>query len=139
MIDFIIYGELASKANSRRLVSRGGKPMFIKSEKGLAYVRSAMKQIPREAKVNLEGELIVHLDVWYASQRPDLDESLLLDILQAKFEKSGDRRICVNRGVYLNDRQVREKHVYHHIDKNNPRVRIRIEPRNQGDMLGEAE
>jgi hypothetical protein len=29
--------------------------------------------------------------------------------------------------VYLNDRLVREKHVYHAIDKNNPRTEIEVD------------
>jgi len=41
--------------------------------------------------------------------------------------KGKDRRL-VRRGVYVNDRQVREKHVYHDIDKTNPRADIIVEP-----------
>ena len=131
MIKFIIYGEPASKANSRQLVSRGGKPMIIKSKKALNYERDALRQIPAEAKQMLEGELFAKIDIYYASERPDLDESIVLDVLQAKFEVSGMRKICTRRGVYLNDRQVRERHVAHHIDKLNPRVVIEISPRHE--------
>jgi hypothetical protein len=34
----------------------------------------------------------------------------------------------VQKGVYRNDRQVREKHVYHAIDRANPRAEIEVEP-----------
>ncbi len=139
MIEFIIYGEPASKANSRQIVTINGRPAVIKSKKARDYERDAMRQIPATAKLMLEGELVVHLWVYYATQRPDLDESVILDVLQGKMEKSGQRMICVRRGVYLNDRQVREKHVYHHIDKINPRVKIRVEVRTQGDLLGESQ
>ena len=133
MIKFTIYGEAVSKANSRQLVTIHGRPAFIKSEKGLDYERTALYQIPAEAKLMLEGELTATIHVYYASERPDLDESIILDVLQAKFETSGQRKICVRKGVYLNDRQVRERHVYHHIDKLNPRAVIEIAPRLQGD------
>jgi hypothetical protein len=32
------------------------------------------------------------------------------------------------RGVYRNDRQVREKHVFHGIDRANPRAEVTVEP-----------
>ena len=63
----------------------------------------------------LEGELRVSMTIYYASQRPDLDPSLILDAMQGK--------------IYVNDRQVREIHLYHAIDKDNPRAEITVEPR----------
>ena len=60
----------------------------------------------------MTGRLAVHCDVYYASDRPDLDESLVLDGLQGL--------------IYKNDRQVREKHVHHHIDRLNPRACVRV-------------
>lgn len=49
-------------------------------------------------------------------------------------------RPLLQAGVYRNDRQVREKHVYHGIDKANPRAEIVVEPMQaeQADLLGEA-
>lgn len=111
-----IYGEPASKANSRRLVMnrKTGRPMFVKSQKALNYLSSLLRQIPLREPL-MAGELAVTLHIYYASHRPDLDESLILDGLQ-------DR-------IYENDRQVREKHVYHCIDKQNPRTEILIRQR----------
>lgn len=133
MIKFTIYGEPASKANGRTIVTIYGRPAVVKSKKGIDYERTALYQIPAEAKLMLEGELTATIHVYYATERPDLDESIILDVLQAKFETSGQRKICTRKGVYLNDRQVRERHVYHHIDKLNPRAVIEIAPRLQGD------
>ena len=69
--------------------------------------------------------------MFYASQRPDLDESLLLDCLQDRYQavkqKGVIRRELVQAGCYRNDRQVRSKVVDHFIDRHNPRVEIRIE------------
>ena len=41
-----IYGEPASKANSRKLVTFGGRPRFIKSQKARDYVAEFEKQCP---------------------------------------------------------------------------------------------
>jgi Holliday junction resolvase RusA-like endonuclease len=126
MITFTILGEAASKANSRRLVTFGKRPASIKSTKALMFERSALLQIPAEAKQMLEGDIKATIKLYYSTCRPDLDESIVLDILQAKFKGSGKNRECVRRGVYLNDRQVKEKHIYHGIDKQNPRTEIEI-------------
>lgn len=124
---FVILGEPASKANSRRLVTIGGRPAFIKSQKARDYERDALLQIPAAAKLMLAGPLRATIRIWYASERPDLDESVILDVLQAKTEGAGKDRKVIRRGVYLNDRQVREKHVFHGIDRIQPRAEIEIE------------
>jgi len=129
-IRFTILGEAASKANSREIVVRGGRPASIKSEKAL---------IPPIHRVQLTGPVRATLRIFYASERPDLDESIVLDVLQDRYkaekltQRQKDagikpRRILVQRGVYVNDRQVREKHVYHGIDRTNPRIEVLIEP-----------
>jgi Holliday junction resolvase RusA-like endonuclease len=114
-VAFVIRGEPASKANSRKLVTdpRTGKPRFIKSQKARDYADVAAFQIPRLPRM-LRGPVCVSMTIYYATQRPDLDESLILDLMQGR--------------VYENDRQVRERHVYHGIDKGNPRAEIVVQP-----------
>lgn len=130
MISFTILGEPASKANSRKLATVGPKDsrrtIFIKSEKARSYEKAALLQIPAHAKQMLEGPVAVTIRIYYASQRPDLDESVILDVLQAKYAKGSD--LVLRKGVYINDRQVREKHVYHAIDRANPRAEIEVRP-----------
>lgn len=109
---FKILGEPASKANSRKMVLIGGSPRLIKSQKALSYA-SAFKLQARAGRL-IEGDVAVHIKIWYASRRPDLDESLILDLLQGV--------------AYENDRQVKEKHIYWGLDKENPRCEIRVEP-----------
>ena len=127
-----ILGEPASKANSRELVTFGrgedARPAIIKSKKAREYERAAMLQIPVSARVMLVGPVRVTLRIFYASERPDLDESVVLDVLQAKYRRDRGDRILVRAGVYGNDRQVREKHVYHGIDRANPRTEVEVEP-----------
>ena len=86
--------------------------MFIKSEKALGYV-DAFKRQAKPARHLLEGDVIVYITIYYASRRPDLDESLILDLLQGV--------------AYENDRQVKEKHIYWGLDKENPRCEIKVE------------
>lgn len=127
MISFTILGEPASKSNSRRLVKFGNRPAIIKSKKANDFESSAILQIPPQAKQMIEGDVSATIKIYYATRRPDLDESVILDVLQAKFKGSGKSKELIRKGVYLNDRQVKEKHVYHGIDKHNPRAEIEIE------------
>ena len=109
-----ISGEPASKANSRRIVKIGGVSSVIRSKKALSYARSFLSQCPLVDPL-LDGDgsqLLVEMDIWYASRRPDLDESLILDLMQDK--------------VYKNDRSVKAKIVRWHLDRENPRCLIRI-------------
>lgn len=143
-IAFTILGEPASKANSRELVTRGakvaivdgkrarvgGRPMFIKSEKARNYEADALRQIPPAARIAMPGPVRITLRIWYATERPDLDESVILDVLQNRYvkDKNTGVRQLVQKGVYVNDRQVREKHVYWGKDPANPRAEIEVEP-----------
>lgn len=136
-ITLTILGEPASKANSRELVTmnrfspKQGKkiPMAasIKSEKARNYEAAALLQIPPSCQVMLRGNVRVTMTIYYASERPDLDESVVLDVLQARYKGVGEERVLIRNGVYRNDRQVREKHVFHAIDTANPRAEIEVE------------
>jgi Holliday junction resolvase RusA-like endonuclease len=115
---FVVYGEPASKANSRRLVSfkrKGGagtRPALIKSQKALDYNDAFRLQCPKLSPL-MEGDVSVTITIYYATRRPDLDESVILDAMQGL--------------VYLNDRQVKEKHIFWGLDKTNPRAEIIVE------------
>lgn len=106
---FLIYGEPASKANSRRWTGK----YFIKSAKALSYADAFRSQAKPLASL-LEGDLRITVKIWYASRRPDLDASLIFDLLQGI--------------AYKNDRQLREQHLYWGLDPANPRTEITIEP-----------
>lgn len=137
-IRLVILGQPASKANSRKLVTmpdgKGGtRAASIKSDEARAYAESATRQIPPKCRLRLEGPVRFTARIYYASERPDLDESVILDCLQdvwAKVRVPGEAepvRQLVQAGVYRNDRQVRERHVFHGIDKLQPRAEIEIE------------
>lgn len=108
----IIFGEPASKANSRRVVRIAGQSRLIKSSKALIYSERFRKQV-RPIDPLIETDVRVTIIIFYASRRPDLDESLILDLLQGV--------------IYVNDRQVKEKHIYWGLDKDNPRAEIIVD------------
>jgi len=115
-IEFTILGECCSKANSRQAVPRNTKKgkafvAFIKSSKALNYSKTAILQIPN-LKTLMQGPLAIECRIYYASERPDLDPSLVYDLLQGR--------------VYVNDRQLKEMYLYRFTDKLNPRTEIRI-------------
>ncbi len=108
---FTIDGEPASKANSRKIVMFGNRPAVIKSEKARRY----LKQFESQCKILdelFEGDVGVEMTIFYATRRPDLDESLILDAMEKK--------------IYSNDRQVKEKIIRHGLDKENPHTNIRV-------------
>ena len=92
-INFIIEGEPASKANSRKIVNFG-------------------KRMGPQLENLIETDVKVELIIYYASRRPDLDESVVLDCMQGK--------------IYVNDRQVKHKVVYWGLDRERPRTHVRV-------------
>tara|TARA_R110000824_G_scaffold17145_15_gene70091 strand:+ start:1237 stop:1617 length:381 start_codon:yes stop_codon:yes gene_type:complete len=109
----LIQGEPASKSNSRRLVQIGGKPRVIKSKKALDYCKNFERQVKPPAEP-IVGDVKLSVTIWYKTRRPDLDPSLIMDLLQKV-------------GVIQNDRQIKEIHAFHALDKEEPRALIAIE------------
>ena len=80
-VKLIIFGSAQSKANSRRLVTFGGRPRIIKSKPALQFEKDVKAQVQPMDEM-LEGDLSFHADIYYPSRRQDLDPSILLDALQ---------------------------------------------------------
>lgn len=129
-VEFVAYGEPASKANQRRLVKnkKTGKTMFIKSQKALDYEHDFALQCP-QIEPPISEDVKVTITIYYASRRPDLDESVILDCMQSKKIKNPHTKKMdvVRNNVYLNDRQVRHKDIRWGLDKKNPRAEIKVE------------
>jgi len=119
------------------------RPMSIKSEKARNFEATAQLQIPAWARVELAGPVRVVMKIYYASERPDLDESVVLDVMQSKYrmvrEKGRDVRKCLRRGVYVNDRQVAQKFILRAIDAENPRAEVLVVPLQAQQMTLELE
>lgn len=134
---FTILGEAASKANQRRIVKIGGRSRIIKSKKAISFAQDARRQVPSQCRLRLDVPVAVRIDLHYASERPDLDEALVLDALQDHFvvtrhANGSMRRDLVQPGVYTNDRRVRMKLIIHHIDRINPRAEVQVWPLERG-------
>lgn len=112
-VRFEVLGEPASKANSRKAVVIRGRPAFIKSDKARKYVTTFQAQCP-QLEVPFECDVLVEMVIYYATRRPDLDESLILD--------------CMQGAIYKNDRQVKQKMIYWGLDRENPRTIIKVSP-----------
>jgi len=119
MISLFIHGQPPRKSNSRQVVrdSRTDKVRVIKSDKALAWVEGALKQIRPEDKQHLgsaEHPLRATFHVYYETRRPDLSVELVLDTLQAA-------------GVISDDRHVYECHAFKWFDKDRPGVYCELE------------
>lgn len=121
---FTLFGQAASKANSRKIVNnpKTGRAMVIKSKEARKFMDDARRQIPPACRVRLQGPVAVVLHIHYKTERPDLDESIVLDAMQDVCKEGH----LLQAGVYVNDRQVRWKLVVHHIDARNPRVEVEV-------------
>jgi hypothetical protein len=116
---FQIVGEPASKANSRKIVIIKGRPASIKSDKARNYAKQFIAQCQKLDELFME-DVKVEMLIFYASRRPDLDESLILDLMQGV--------------IYNNDRQVKQKNIYWGLDRENPRTIIRVSTLESGDI-----
>jgi len=116
---FQILGEPASKANSRKIVMIKGRPASIKSDKARNYVKIFAQQCEMLDEL-FECDVSVEMAIYYSSRRPDLDESLILD--------------CMQGLIYKNDRQVKQKHIYWGLDKNCPRIIVRVSAMESSDI-----
>jgi Holliday junction resolvase RusA-like endonuclease len=108
---FTVLGEPASAKNQRQIVTINHRPAVIKSAKARGYANAVRLQV-RQLHPLLTGDVCLRMDFYYASRRPDLCDDALIDAMQ-------------NR-IYENDRQIKEKHLYHHIDRLNPRVEVQV-------------
>ena len=114
--------EPASKANQRRLVMWGKRPASIKSEKALRFAQ-AVRADATPLPAPLTQDVLVDITIFYRTRRPDLDESLILDTLQGI--------------AYVNDRQVKKKIVSWGLDRDFPKVIVKIYALQEGDVPGD--
>ena len=88
--------------------------MFIKSDKARQYEIDFNLQCPQLGEKMFKCDVEVTIRIYYASRKPDLDESVILDCMQGK--------------IYKNDRQVKRKLIEWGLDRKNPRALIHVKP-----------
>ncbi len=111
----IIYGQPPSKSNSYKIILVKGHPKLGKTPATEKYEESFFLQCSLRKK-GICKRFKITLDVFFASDRPDLDnaQKIILDCLQT----------C---GAIKNDRLCAEIHARKLIDKKNPRIEFEIE------------
>jgi len=94
-----------------RIMGKHNPIVFGDYMKARDYVVAFNKQcVALEEMVT--DDVCVEMTIYYASRRPDLDESVILD--------------CLQGFVYKNDRQVKKKIIYWGLDRENPRTEIKV-------------
>lgn len=116
MIKATIKGNVPSKSNCYKVIKLGNKCSLAKSKALKDYEKSFFIQLPPALRgLMIDGYFEFYVDVFYPSQRSDLDNSLkvLLDSLQATKTIKNDNK-CV--------KIVAQKAV----DKDDPRIEFEI-------------
>lgn len=110
-----IYGLPPSKSNSYRIITIHGHGSLAKTQATKKYEESFFMQCALR-NANIDKRFKLTIDVYFSSDRPDLDNSckVVLDMLQS----------CK---AIKNDRLCSEIHARKLIDKENPRIEFLIE------------
>lgn len=118
VIDITLKGRPATKKNSGRIISRNGKPIIIPSEAYKNYEDACMWQLAGK-KLHISGIIVVECKYYLPNKRswPDLIGLLQAtsDILTKAKVIDDDKWICSYGNSCIAG-----------IDKDNPRVEIRI-------------
>lgn len=114
----VIKGNTPSKSNCYRIIRMGQRASLAKTKALKKYEDDFFIQLPPSLRnLNISGYFEFYIDVFYPSQRSDLDNSLkvVLDCLQKTNTIKNDNKavkIVANKAL----------------DKENPRIEFRIVP-----------
>jgi len=92
----VIYNNPPSKSNSYRVITLNGHGSLAKTDALKRYERDFYLQCGAYRNKNIKGFFELYIDVYFSSNRPDLDNALksTLDCLQACKAITNDRN-CV--------------------------------------------
>jgi Holliday junction resolvase RusA-like endonuclease len=110
-----IFGNPPSKSNCYKIITLGGHGSLAKTQALKKYENDFFIQCNYYRDKNIEGYFELHIDVFYPSQRSDLDNSLkcALDCLQkVKAIKNDNKCVKIVAQKFL--------------DKLNPRIEFEI-------------
>ena len=109
-----IYGDVVSKSNQYRIIKIGGHASLKKTDAVKAFEEKFYLQNPLR-NANISGFFEMYLDVYFSSNRKDLDGAfkLVLDTLQSSKTIKNDRN-CVK--IVANK----------YIDKEHPRIEFTL-------------
>lgn len=115
MLTQIIYGNIPSKSNCYKIITFNNHASLAKTPSLKKYENDFYIQCNIYRNKNIDNYFEIEVDVYYPSQRSDLDNSLkcLLDCLQkVKAIKNDNKCIKIIANKYL--------------DKLNPRIEFKI-------------
>lgn len=116
MIKQIIYGKCPSKSNCYKIITLGKHASLAKTKVLTDYEKTFVLQCNQYRNKNITGLFSIELEVYYDSNRSDLDNSLkiILDCLQkCKAIKNDNNCIKIIANKF--------------IDKVNPRIEFILE------------
>ena len=116
MISITIFGNAPSKSNCYKIIKKGKHMSLAKTPALKKYEEAFFMQVGRYRGALIDAYFKFSIDVYYPSNRSDLDNSLkvVLDCLQTS-------------KVIKNDNKCTEIHARKFIDKKNSRIEIKIE------------
>lgn len=111
----VILGNCPSKSNCYKIITRGGHASLCKTKAMQTYEENFFIQCNQYRDANITGYFELHVDVFYPTEKADLDNSLkvILDCLQRVRAVPNDNK-CV--------KIVAKKFK----DANNPRIEFEI-------------
>jgi Holliday junction resolvase RusA-like endonuclease len=113
----VLQGVSYSMKNSRRIVTspRTGKTMIIKSKQAMDAFNSFVLQAKAQWNYRpfVPEPAMLTATIWYPNKRFDLDDSMLMDVLQAS-------------GILKNDRHLWHKKISKGISQDNPRIEFEV-------------
>lgn len=110
-----IFGNPPSKSNSYKIITINGHGSLGKTKALKQYENDFFIQCNQYRNKNIDGYFELHLNVFYPSQRSDLDNSLkiILDCLQrVKAIKNDNKCVKIVASKFL--------------DKSNPRIEFKL-------------
>lgn len=114
----IIHGVCPSKSNCYKIVKKSGHASLAKTPKLVKYEQDFFIQCNKYRNKGISGHFEFYIDVYYPSQRHDLDNSLkiVLDTLQRMVK------------AFKNDNKCTKIVAEKYLDKDSPRVEFTIKP-----------
>ena len=94
---------------------------FLRGQSAIEKAKEMIVHNIFQRKEIFDTDLVIAMKIYYKTRRPDLDESLILDLLQGK--------------VLKNDRSIKTKYVEHGLDKNDPRTVLVISTLDNKDLV----